>query len=108
MMSIGAATEPPGYQCSMCESGWGTRQEAVNCCRVAKEEELDGRLKQDIDRAMAEIASEARVERLYADVIDRVERHINQFHGGDTDMRSLIRVILKQIGRGHQQRQTEK
>jgi hypothetical protein len=51
----------------------------------------------DVDRAMLELATETKVEKLNADVIDRVERYINRNHGGDCDMRTLIRVIITQL-----------
>lgn len=46
---------------------------------------------------LAEMASEMNVEKLHADTIDRVERYVNQYHGGECDMRTLIRVIIKQL-----------
>lgn len=46
---------------------------------------------------LAEMASEMNIEKLHADTIDRVERYINQYHGGDCDIRTLIRVIIKQL-----------
>ena len=44
---------------------------------------------------MREMASEMKIEKLHAGTIDRVERYINEFHGGECDMRTLIRVIIK-------------
>jgi hypothetical protein len=50
------------------------------------------------DNVMMEMASEQKIEKLHADTIDRVERYINQYHGGECDMRTLIRVIIKKLG----------
>jgi hypothetical protein len=53
----------------------------------------------DVDLAMKELASETRVEKLHADTIDRVERYINQYHGGECCTRTLIRIIIKELGK---------
>lgn len=78
------------YQCWVCESGWDTEDQAHSCCRRAK---IDEELRQ----AMLELASETKVQKLHADMIDRVERYVNQYHGGSTDIRSLVGVIIKLI-----------
>ena len=50
-----------------------------------------------MERMMQAMADEARIEKLHADTIDRIERYINEFHAGECDMRTLIRIIIKKL-----------
>lgn len=50
-----------------------------------------------MDDVLREMASEMKVEKLHADTIDRIERYINQYHGGECDVRTLVRIVIKQL-----------